>query len=274
MVLAIRSTPSDTAVSDLPGVRAMAGAPADTLESPASANSDLERRQLADWMVEGGLPPYSEPRRVVTKGDLDAALGSAPRRAGLFTAGSDAQRSRWLSRLPYGSIMAKAAERNRVDPLLLAAVVEAESRFAPRARSHGGALGLMQLLPQTARENGTRNPLDPYANVEAGSRYLGRLLLRFQGRCELALAAYNTGPEVIARCGCVPPYRETQAFVKRVMALYEKHQQGVLQQSLDPRSSLLASARTGRSGLLGLRSQAREVAAPAAAPASAVALGR
>jgi hypothetical protein len=259
LVLSLGPTPSHTAVPS-PHDRA------------AAANGDSHRRELAAWMVAGGLPADAERRRVVTKSDLDAALGSSPPRGGLFTlAGNEAQRSRWLSRLPYGSIMAKAAERNRVDGLLLAAMVEAESRFVPHARSSGGALGLMQLLPATAAQYGTKNPLDPCANLEAGSRYLRRLLDRFQGRPELALAAYNTGPECVARYGRVPPYRETQRFVKKVMALYGQHQHELLAQSLDPRNNLLAAARSGRSGSRGL-TPAREPGRPPTAPT--VALGR
>jgi len=161
----------------------------------------------------------------VSPADLNSALGTHSRHLGLFRSDTAVDgRRELLRRLPFGAILAAAGERNRVDSLLLAAVVETESRFAPHAVSPCGAVGLMQLLPSTGEDYGAKDLRDPYANVDAGSRYLRRLLDRFQGRPDLAIAAYNTGPEVVARYGCVPPYRETQDFVKRVLTRYDQHQ--------------------------------------------------
>lgn len=161
---------------------------------------------------------------VVSDSDMAAALGAQPRHFSVFRAESAVDgRRELLRRLPFGAILAAAGERNHVDALLLAAVVEMESQFAPHAVSPEGALGLMQLLPSTGRDYGVKNLLDPYANVDAGSRYLRALLDRFQRRQDLAIAAYNTGPEVVARYGCVPPFRETQGFVKKVLGRYAQH---------------------------------------------------
>lgn len=137
--------------------------------------------------------------------------------------------------------MTVVAERNHLDALLLAAVVEAESQFIPDAISPGGAVGLMQLLPSTGRDYGVRDLLDPFANLDAGSRYLCDLVSRFRGKLDLAVAAYNAGPEVVVRYGRVPPYRETQDFVRRVMERYQCHQQ---QAALGTRSASLLLERS------------------------------
>jgi len=179
----------------------------------------------------------------VSAADLSAALGTHPRRLGLF--GSDTAvdgRRELLRRMPFGAILAAAGERNRVDSLLLAAIVETESRFVPHAVSPCGAVGLMQLLPSTGQDYGVTDLRDPYANVDAGSRYLRVLLDRFQGRPDLAIAAYNTGPEVVARYGCVPPYRETQEFVQRVLRRYDQHQHALVRVSVPRPSGELRAA--------------------------------
>jgi hypothetical protein len=110
-----------------------------------------------------------------------------------------------------------AAARHGVPPTLLAAVIAAESEFNPRAVSHRGAVGLMQLMPMTAVLLGVRNAFDPYENVHAGARYLRELLGQFSNDVPLALAAYNAGPQAVIRHGGVPPYPETRKFIARVM---------------------------------------------------------
>ncbi len=131
-------------------------------------------------------------------------------------------RRRILSTLPYGSIIARSAERNRVDSLLLAAMVDVESGFAASAVSPQGARGLMQVRPSTAHAVGHQGDLlDPHTNVEVGCRYLGSLLQDFKGDVELSLAAYNAGPAAVLRHKGIPPYRETREYVKKVMDRYE-----------------------------------------------------
>jgi soluble lytic murein transglycosylase-like protein len=129
---------------------------------------------------------------------------------------------RILNTLPYGSIIARSAARNAVDGLLLAAVVDIESGFTAGAVSPQGARGLMQVRPSTALHLGHEGDLlDPHANVEVGSRYLKSLLLDFDGDVELSLAAYNAGPSAVLRHKGIPPYRETRAYVKKVLHRYQ-----------------------------------------------------
>jgi soluble lytic murein transglycosylase-like protein len=218
LLLALRATPSDPATPSKSQMRSAAA------ERGAG-------RQLA--MAIAGAPPSALGFALFSAGDLAAAVGGQNRSLGLFGADSAVDpHGRLLRGLPYGAILAAAEERNHVDGLLLAAVVEAESQFSPHAVSPCGAVGLMQLLPATGEAYGIKNLRDPWANVEAGSRYLQDMLARFRGRPDLALAAYNTGPEVVARYGCVPPYRETQDFVKRVLGRYAVHCQEVQRETL------------------------------------------
>ena len=118
----------------------------------------------------------------------------------------------------YAPIIAAAAARYGVDPDLVHAVVRAESAYKPRARSHAGACGLMQLMPATARRFGVRDIWDPAQNVRGGVAYLRFLLDRFDGDIRLVLAAYNAGEGAVAKYGNrIPPYRETRTYVRRVL---------------------------------------------------------
>jgi soluble lytic murein transglycosylase-like protein len=117
---------------------------------------------------------------------------------------------------PYDDIIREHSVRHGVSPELVRAVIRAESGFNPHAISPKGAMGLMQLMPATARELGVANPFHPEQNIRGGVTYLARLLARYEGNLELALAAYNAGPASVERYGAVPPYRETQGYVKRI----------------------------------------------------------
>ena len=124
-----------------------------------------------------------------------------------------------LGQTPYGEIIDSVAEAQGVNPLLVRALIQVESKFRPTARSPKGAMGLMQLMPSTAREYNVRNPFEPKANIEAGIKHLKSLLDRFGSRMELALAAYNAGVGAVEKFNGVPPYRETRDYVTRILSL-------------------------------------------------------
>ena len=117
----------------------------------------------------------------------------------------------------FDSIIQAYASRNRLRPDLVRAVIQVESGFNPAATSPKGAMGLMQLMPQTARDLGVRNAYDPDENIRGGTKYLRQLLDKYNGNQELALAAYNAGPGAVDKYGAkVPPYRETKDYVRKV----------------------------------------------------------
>jgi soluble lytic murein transglycosylase-like protein len=136
-------------------------------------------------------------------------------------------------------VIARHSGDQNLDPKLVKAVIQVESGYNSRARSNKGALGLMQLMPDTASLLNVRNPFDPEENVRAGTRYLRQLLDRFAGRLELALAGYNAGPGAVEKHRGVPPYAETRDYVRQVMALYR-----------GPGEVDFSTSSTSRSGLL------------------------
>jgi hypothetical protein len=122
-----------------------------------------------------------------------------------------------LQETPYGEIISAMSEAHGVDPLLVRALIQVESNYQPTARSRRGAMGLMQLMPSTAKEYKVRNPFDPKANIEAGIKHLKSLIDRFG--VELALAAYNAGEGAVTKFNGIPPYRVTRNYVSRILSL-------------------------------------------------------
>jgi soluble lytic murein transglycosylase-like protein len=125
-------------------------------------------------------------------------------------------------------IILRAGERHGVDPRFIHAVIWQESKYKVRARSHVGAQGLMQLMPPTAKRFGCSDPHDPAANIEAGTKYLRWLLKRFNGNVSLALAGYNAGEGSVDKYNGVPPYKETQNYVRIITGRYGKLQHPLL----------------------------------------------
>jgi len=123
----------------------------------------------------------------------------------------------------YDPIIRKAGRAYGVEAALIKAVIKAESDFNPRAVSKKGARGLMQIMPENDRALNISNPFDPSQNIMGGTRYLSRLLTRYDRKLELALAAYNAGPTAVDRYRRVPPFKETQAYVEKVIALFERY---------------------------------------------------
>jgi soluble lytic murein transglycosylase-like protein len=116
----------------------------------------------------------------------------------------------------YDALIEENAAAHGVSPHLVRAVIQQESAFNPWAVSNKGAMGLMQLMPETAAELGILRPYDPSENIRGGVKYLKGLLTKFSENVELALAAYNAGPTAVTKYGAVPPYRETQNYVTRI----------------------------------------------------------
>ena len=170
--------------------------------APVSAQVVMERR------ADGSVVITNQKRRAPsTRTSPGVQVLSAPR----GRATSMPQLEDWVTRY---------AGRQNLDVNLVLSVISAESAFDPRARSHKGAIGLMQLMPDTARELGIDDPWDPESNIRGGTRYLRRMLDRFGQDLELALAAYNAGPGAVERNGGIPPYRETRNYVQRVLTRY------------------------------------------------------
>ncbi|MFM7469178.1 MAG: lytic transglycosylase domain-containing protein [Vampirovibrionales bacterium] len=124
-----------------------------------------------------------------------------------------------MQTLQLQNLAHEVAQKHQLNPSLFKALVQAESGFRTKARSYVGAMGLTQLMPKTAKSLGVKNPWNPAENLEGGAKYLKGLIDRFGGSEQLALAAYNAGPNAVKRYGGIPPYRETMNYVKRIMKL-------------------------------------------------------
>jgi hypothetical protein len=124
-----------------------------------------------------------------------------------------------LEQTPYGEIITAMSELHGVNPMIVRALIQVESNYRPRARSHKGAMGLMQLMPATARAYNVRNPYDPKSNIAAGVKHLKGLIDRMGGEVAMALAAYNAGEGAVKRFKGIPPYRETRNYVSRILSI-------------------------------------------------------
>ncbi|MDH3403488.1 MAG: lytic transglycosylase domain-containing protein [Acidobacteriota bacterium] len=185
---------------------------------------------LSEWVLGGSSAPsfHAFSERTLTAAE-DRPMGFE-----LFRGyhGGEARRA-LVARMPFGALIAAKAERYGVDPLLLAAMIRAESSFDPDAVSIVGAVGLMQIMPDTAELYSEGDPLDPVVNVDIGTRYIRALLRQFDGDLPLALAAYNAGPGNVLKHQGVPPFRETRTYVDRVMGRYVDYHQRIWRESQD-----------------------------------------
>jgi soluble lytic murein transglycosylase-like protein len=155
-------------------------------------------------------------KRIKTTRDDNVATASASQRS------SREANAISSSNMPsaYVDIINNACDRHGIDPALVHAVVKVESDFNPYALSRKGAMGLMQLMPQTAVDLNVRNSFNPHDNIDGGVRYLRYLIDRYEGNLSLALAAYNSGETAVKRWGTIPPFRETQNYVQRILKIY------------------------------------------------------
>jgi len=127
---------------------------------------------------------------------------------------------RYSSSEKYDNLISDASERYGVSFPLLKAIIKAESDFDPHAVSKKGATGLMQIMPENFKPLGIRDPFDPWQNINAGARYFKQMYDRFKGKLTLSLAAYNAGPTAVDHYKTIPPYEETEEYVRRVMKYY------------------------------------------------------
>lgn len=127
----------------------------------------------------------------------------------------------------YDEVINMASRQFNVDPHLVKAIIRAESSFDPHAISESGAQGLMQLMPDTARDMKVNNPFDPRQNIHGGTKYISLLLKRFNRNTSLAVAAYNAGATTVDNCHGIPPNPQTRRFVERVMAYYQEFRENM-----------------------------------------------
>ena len=191
---------------------------------------------LGPWVVAcfvawgPGLTADADSTRARTGADAIQVKTLADGTQMIYNESSSQRARRHSTRLlpvPASSGLERLIQRYALEqdlsPRLVQAVVQVESGYNPKALSSKGAMGLMQLMPDTARLMGVSDPWNPAQNIRGGTRYLRRQLDRFSGDLVLALAAYNAGPTAVTRYGGVPPYRETQRYVDKVLGLYEKN---------------------------------------------------
>lgn len=194
----------------MPGQVFLAGLAVAWLASPADA-------QIYSWRNADGALVLSDTRPK----DVESVQSYAVPASEDVRAVRDVPVERARS---YDDLIVEHARRNGVRQSLVRAVVQVESGFNPFAYSNKGAMGLMQLMPSTAREFGVKNAFNPEENVRAGTKYLRQLLDRYGNDEELALAAYNAGPGAVDRHGqTVPPYRETRNYVSKVNGIAGRH---------------------------------------------------
>jgi soluble lytic murein transglycosylase-like protein len=195
-------------VSQLQAWLATGNAPAPTSGSPTSFST-----ALADASATAAGTPAAQNASFAS-----LATGTPATAATAPTAATGATASTLPAGTPFAAEITAAAQANGVDPALLAGLVKQESGFNPQAGSAAGARGLTQLMPGTAAGLGVQNLLDPVQNLNGGAKYLKQQLDAFGGDVTKALAAYNAGPGAVQRFGGVPPYAETQNYVKVVQA--------------------------------------------------------
>lgn len=176
--------------------------------------------QVYKWVDEEGIVTYSN---VAPPDEGDFQVLRFP----CYASDPKCRSVRWekvpLNTRAFSSEIRSAAELNSVEESLIRAIIHAESAYQPDAQSPKGAQGLMQLMPATQRALQVTNPFDPADNIRGGARYLSMLLAQFDGNWEMAAAAYNAGPSAVNKYDGIPPYDETQEYVRRVRILYRRY---------------------------------------------------
>ena len=189
------------------------------------ATCNEARSDIYAYTDESGTPSFSnvpsDPRYVLT------IRTEQPKELQKFAVHRNNRFNRAQQKI-YTPEITRAASAYHLDPALLHAVIATESGYDASAVSVKGAMGLMQLMPETARHYGATDPFDPGQNIRAGAQHLSSLILRFDNDLYLALAAYNSGESNVVKYGeRIPPFPETVAYVPKVIGLYRKYQQGI-----------------------------------------------
>lgn len=178
------------------------------LSNTAMPKTDNDFQKILDTAAKTETPNYNNP---LTEKIFSSSYNNTPKTS---------------QNEEIDSLIDTYAAKNNMDSAFIKAVIKQESGFQPEATSHCGAMGLMQLMPATASSMGVRDAFDPEQNIMGGTKYLKGLLDRFDGNKELALAAYNAGPGAVQRYGGIPPYNETQNYVRSVLAHYNAYKGG------------------------------------------------
>ncbi len=189
-----------------------------------SLEKDLKTARSIAQQVAGGVEAVAHGVESATTSPLQS-IAEAPKKLSLIT--EKVRQDFFHKEVPFGAMIYKEAKKNDLRPELVAAVVQAESRFKPTARSGAGAVGLMQLVPRTGRWMGARDLTNPAQNIAAGTKYLKYLNERFDGNETKVIAAYNAGEGNVRRFGGVPPFRETRSYVKKVRGFEQEFQNRV-----------------------------------------------
>lgn len=174
---------------------------------------DIEAAESIAKQVAGGVEAVAGGIQTAVKAPL-TTVAETPKKLGIVT--ETVRQDFFHKEVPFGSIIYREAKKNNIRPELVAAVVQAESRFKPTARSGAGAIGLMQLVPRTGKWMGAKDLTNPAQNISAGAKYLAYLHDRFDGNETKVIAAYNAGEGNVQRFRGVPPFKETRKYVVKV----------------------------------------------------------